>query len=530
MVGLFVRLKLRLLAGGFRGNRARRVSMVAGAFVGLTLALGAAALLALLPDRYVVRLCVLLYTAMLICWALLPLITFTSDETLDPARLALLPLRPWQLIRGLYAAAFVGVPAVATAVVLAGSAIGLARAGGGPFSGPVAVLAAGLELCLCVATARALASALSRLLRSRRGRDLAVFVGIGLAAGFQGVNLGSQWLARTHHAGALRSVVDLLRWTPPGALAHAPRDPLPGAVLVLVAEAGLLVLVLAWWRHTLAASMVTADASTTRVRRRETGLFRLLPGGRTGAVARRELWYSWREPRRKVGWVSVVVFGALVPFLAGYASDPSGQLPRGVMVYLVCFAALLAGLQTSANQLGLEGEAAWTDVVATRGPADVRADFAGRNLACAVIAVPALALVTAGLGAMARAPLDALTAFGLACAMLGVAIGAGNLTSVLLPYPVPDRSTSSFGGPGAGQGCLVGLSSLLSMIAVVVACLPVLALVASLRLAYPPAALLALLAGPAYGLLGAWLGRRIAGARLAARLPELYALASRPAA
>ena len=47
-------------------------------------------------------------------WLLLPLVFFGVDETLDPARFALLPLRRRTLVTGMLAAALVGVPAVAT--------------------------------------------------------------------------------------------------------------------------------------------------------------------------------------------------------------------------------------------------------------------------------------------------------------------------------------------------------------------------------------------------------------------------------
>ena len=46
-------------------------------------------------------------------WLLLPLVFFGVDETLDPARFALLPLPRRTLVTGLFAAALIGVPALA---------------------------------------------------------------------------------------------------------------------------------------------------------------------------------------------------------------------------------------------------------------------------------------------------------------------------------------------------------------------------------------------------------------------------------
>ena len=53
-------------------------------------------------------------------WLFLPLVFFGVDESLDPARFALLPLRRRTLIAGLLAAALVGVPALATLVATRG--------------------------------------------------------------------------------------------------------------------------------------------------------------------------------------------------------------------------------------------------------------------------------------------------------------------------------------------------------------------------------------------------------------------------
>ena len=50
----------------------------------------------------------------------------------------------------------------------------------------------GLTVLVCVALARAVATANTRLLTSRRGRDLAVLSGLFVAIGAQFVNLGAQ--------------------------------------------------------------------------------------------------------------------------------------------------------------------------------------------------------------------------------------------------------------------------------------------------------------------------------------------------
>ena len=63
-------------------------------------------------------------------WLFLPLVFFGVDESLDPARFALLPLSRRTLIRGLFVASLVGVPAVATFGGTLGMVDSAARLGG----------------------------------------------------------------------------------------------------------------------------------------------------------------------------------------------------------------------------------------------------------------------------------------------------------------------------------------------------------------------------------------------------------------
>jgi ABC-2 type transport system permease protein len=59
-------------------------------------------------------------------WTLVPLLFFGVDESIDPARFALLPIRRGTLARGMLAAAFVGVPAAATFLALCGLVVAAA--------------------------------------------------------------------------------------------------------------------------------------------------------------------------------------------------------------------------------------------------------------------------------------------------------------------------------------------------------------------------------------------------------------------
>src|SRR5438128_1746079 len=90
-----VRLKVRLMLN--RAKKARGgaavLSTVAAVVVGITGFTVAASSSAAHDPRTSRALLVLGSTALVVGWTLFPLVSFGTDETLDPARLVLLPLR-----------------------------------------------------------------------------------------------------------------------------------------------------------------------------------------------------------------------------------------------------------------------------------------------------------------------------------------------------------------------------------------------------------------------------------------------------
>ena len=91
-------------------------------------------------------------------WGLFPLLSFAGDASLDPSRLALLPLRPGQLVAGLSLAACVGVAPLCTLVALGGAVVGFGVLGPGLVLVVAAVL---VQFALCIVGSRALLTALS---------------------------------------------------------------------------------------------------------------------------------------------------------------------------------------------------------------------------------------------------------------------------------------------------------------------------------------------------------------------------------
>ncbi len=210
VTSVFVRLKLSLLRNGLRQSSGRKAAYIASAvFALLFAALQLIGLVVLRGNEHAVTVVVLLTALVGIGWAVMPLFFPSGDETLDPSRLVMLPLRPRPLIRALLTASLVGIGPLFTFCLALGSVIAVAR---GAAAAAVGVLAVALTLLLCVALARAVAAANVRLLTSRKGRDLAVLSGLVIAVGIQVVNFGAQRLSSAGGLARLDPVADVLSW------------------------------------------------------------------------------------------------------------------------------------------------------------------------------------------------------------------------------------------------------------------------------------------------------------------------------
>lgn len=506
MVGLFVRLKVRLLLGTLR-SPARVLLVLTGALLGLVVIGGVAAALVVVRDEpaTVAATGVLVTTMLALGWATLPIAAFGVDETLDVSRLALLPIHRGRLLAGLLAGAVIGVPPVLTALLVGVIVVAVTTSWAAV---PVAVPAFGLLVAMCLLLGRVTTSALSRLLRSRRGRDLAVLIGLLVVLAAQLPRL----LVANVDEERLVGIGEVLRWTPPGAAVRSVADAAAGAwvpaLLALAYAAATVAVLLGGWYVALGAALTVVDASSTSARRRSA-----LRGGRLGAVAGKDLRYIWREPRLKFSWLQMMLFGVAVP---GFALWDEGR-------FLPLVAAMFSALLVTAlqfNLLGPEGSAFWLTVVTTGGERDARTDLAGRTAATAAVAlgwvVPASVVLAFVAGSGVR---SVLVAVGAAAAVLGAGLAVGVVISVLAPFPVPNQPSAAFTGPGAGRGCLAGLLWIVGTLVTVVLALPVVVPAVGWGDSWP-VALAVLVCGPAWGAGLAWLGRRVAADRLVLRLPE----------
>ncbi|MET9553344.1 transporter [Streptomyces sp. NPDC006645] len=523
---VFVRLKLSLLRNGLRQSSGRTVAYVVSVVLALLIAAGQLLGLILLRGNDGAATLVVVLTAIVaLGWAMLPLFFPSGDETLDPSRLVMLPLRPQALIGALLAASVVGIGPLFTLCLVLGSAIAVAH---GAAAVVVSVVVVPLALLVCVALSRAVAAANIRLLTSRKGRDLAVLSGLVIAVGIQFVNFGIQRLNEAGGLSALDPVADVVRWLPPASAIGAVDSVSDGAygaaagqlLLSLGALAGLLY----WWQRSLVKLMTTPDGSTVaaaagpaRKESARSGLDRLLPEGRTGTVMRRSLLYVWRDPKTKAAWVTSLAIGLIVPLVN--ALQGSGS------IYLACFAAGMLGIQMY-NQFGQDTSAFWMVALTISSTRDAYLELRARAFALLLITLPYSALVTIGTAALLGDWRALPEALGLSFALLGAMMATGAVASARFPYSIPQDSAYKNVAPG--QAGLAWISILGGMLGGAVLCAPVIVLTIILHTSGADAwTWLVLPVGTAYGALIAWAGIRLAAPPTASRLPEILTAVSK---
>ncbi|CAM5354496.1 transporter [Streptomyces californicus] len=522
---VFVRLKLALLRNGLRQSSGRRAAFIVSLVLTLLLAAGQVLGLVLLRgNEHAGTVVVLLTGVVALGWAVLPLFFPSGDDTLDPTRLVMLPLRPRPLIRALLVSSMIGIGPLFTLCLAVGSVLALAHGAAGVL---FAVVAVPLTMLLCVALSRAVATANVRLLNSRKGRDLAVLSGLVIAVGIQFVNFGAQRLGQAGGLSTLDPVAAVVRWLP-GASAVASVDAASdGAYAVAAAQllisVAALVALMWMWQGSLVKLMTAPDGSTLaaaepdRTGSGRRGLSALLPEGRTATVMQRSLRYVARDPKTKAAWVTALAVGAIVPLLNAVQGTGS--------VYFACFAAGMLGMQMY-NQFGQDTSAFWMVALTISSPRDAYVELRARAYVLLLLTLPFTLVVCAVTAAVLGDWRSLPGALGLSFALLGSMLATGAVASALFPYSIPQEG--AFKNVVPGQGGLAWISIFGGMVAAGLLASPVIAATVWMHLAdHHDALWLMVPGGLVYGALVAWAGLRIAAPRTANRLPEILTAVSK---
>jgi ABC-2 type transport system permease protein len=524
MARVLVQLKLRLLLNALRSSTAVQNSFIISTFFALVVAVGGFYVLALFRGTSAsVDLTTVIFIAFALGWMILPIMAFGLDGTLDPATLALYPLRTRPLAVGLLAASAAGAWPLANLIALLGVTVGLAR---GVLGVLVAVVAVALQVLFCITLARFVTTSMARMLRSRHGKDLVAFLVIPI---FALIELLGQVIPQVAAHGGITAAsfahVDAwLRWLPPGLAAHAIQDAShgrPGAALARLALLAAIVIVLGWlWVRSLSRALVTADTSAHSAQVRA-GALPLARYGRRGALAARFWIYQRREPASLVFWAMTAVIMVVVS--ASTILGPH-QHPAVVIASAVFGAGFVGYFH--ANSVGLTGPPFVIEAMALTSQRSWRAYFSGQNIALGVIAAPLLVAICVGLAFAVRDPKQAVVAVAVALAGLGAALGLTNILSATLAYPMARRTGSPLRQAAPGYGAYTFGGILGSLLGVAAAVTPV--IIAGAFTSADPAAVripVLMVCSVAYGLALAWAGVRWAAREAERRLPELCQIA-----
>lgn len=534
MVALLVRLKLTILRNSLRRSVWRTVGMALGALYALSLVVTALLIQLALrvgPPEYAAYLApvsVLGFSALTAGWLVMPLLAAGIDDTVDPGRFALLPVRARDLQPGLLVCAVLGVPGTAAVLVSLGQPVAWSRS----LPSVVAtLLGVPLGLVTCVLLARVGTVAFARLLSTRRFRELAaavLMVGIG-SLGLLGT-LSSRGVTgafgrREAILPTLERAAAVVGWTPFGWAWSAPAavsapdgsarwGGIPVALVKLALAAGLVGILWRVWERMLDRALVSplqrgGDGGKVHS---SPLLDRLGERSPVGAVAAKSLRYWRRDPRYLTGGLTTLT----VPLLFVVTNAATTGADAGALLFLAPLALGFFAGTTLAQELSYDGSALWLHV--TSGISG-RSDRAGRVLALLTLVLPVLLLSFVVLTVVTGRTDLVLPASAAAVAVLLGGLGGGAWVGAWFQVAVPPPGHNPFQAhSGGGIEALVSFA--LTVLVMTVSASPALVL-AGFGLDDPRVAVIALLVALVVGGATLALGVRRGGARLDAAWPEV---------
>lgn len=464
----FVRLKYRLVVNAIVR---RRTTWGMVSFVLYLTAAVSAALLGLVGlalglrygwgDEARHRMLILVTTGIVAGWWFAPLVTGGVDETIDPRRLALLPLSRRDIRRGQIAAGFVGVSPLMVVAWVLGLVLGSI---GGLSTVPMLLLVGAVVLLAALVGSRSLSTTLARWSRTRRGGDVATLVAVLLGSA---LFAGSQ-LLRFLDNDDLDAAAAVVRWTPPGMAGEAFELAGAGHELAALWRVGVLAavtVVAGWWWSRQLDRLLTEpdDVRGERLRDRQTGglaifagaIRRRLPATPGGAAVAKELVYLVRSPARRASLLGGTVLGLVyVVFFVAAMSGPDLVLAAPV--------SMLLALQYGSNQLGVDPGAFWIEVAA--GP-PARARWAGRQFLGVVAVMLPVVVAATSLAAWTGGWVELGVVMVVMAASSASLVGIGSVISPMLVTPLPDNG-NPFGGRQAmqGTGCTAAVVGLVYVV------------------------------------------------------------------
>ncbi len=457
-----------------------------------------------------------------LAWVTLPVIIFPLDENLDPQQLAVLPVSSTQMVTGLAVSSLVA-PATVVPIVLLGANAAVLSTGWW-----MVLPASAIFLGQLTIGGQLFSSAISAILRTRRGRDIATFLVLGLAAGsfftYRTVSRTVSSLGLTT-AALEHNVADWAVLLPPVAAQRAIAEAAGGSngsavFFLLIALAWLAGMALVWRR--LLNWMVTTpqEGSKPAARARRRGMA-TGPWGVVSTLARKELRFYVRDPRQRMVWTGTVIFVGLA--VAGTIMGATGLFDlreRSWAPLAAPILVLFVGLPIALNLFGWERNAASYLFVL---PVKPRQLLLGKNLAVGMGLALETVLLSIGLAWFTSQWSWFYLVPPLMVAAIGCQMAVGNIVSVITPLRLPREGTDVF-AQSTEQGCLAIVSQTVSFFAIGFLLVPPASLVVltvDFGRVISPWFTAVISAG--YGLLLYGLSLFVAGRLLRRRLPEVMA-------
>lgn len=438
MVATLLKLRFRVLGNQLARHPAQLVGFVIGALYGVALLVGVVAALVVLGFGELQTAAVVITGVgclLTLGWIVGPLLAFGVDATLDPDRLVVFPMSLRRMMVALALAGATGVPGIIT--VLAALAT-LATWVHWPAALPAWLVCAPLAAATAVVASRAVAALAAGMSGGRRLREasgIMIFIPLILA----GPILAGTMAGFALNLESLEGVVRALAWTPLGAAWAVPADAAAGDWLVALARlaiaAGSFAAAWALWGWALGRALVRPrEHASGRLAAGRIGWFARVPANATGAIFARALTYWIRDPRYLRQLVVVPLVAAMlwlwvrdgdIVVALGFAA-PLIALFLGMAPYAdISYDGTAFGLQLATNATG-------------------RSDRAGRLLAAAVVALPALVVGAAIPLVLSGDAAQLPGILGMSAGILLTCYGVCAITSALLVVPVPGSDDNPF--------------------------------------------------------------------------------------
>lgn len=516
MVAQLISLRWALFVNGLRRNKWQLVGVIVGAlYIGgfLLLALFGLNALGHANPQLAAAIAVIASSLLVLGWFVIPVFFTGMDGSMDPQRFALFPIPSGTLAVGLLLAGFIGVPGIATLFFLLSTSLAY-------------VTVPGLLLLslLCAVGTALVAQVLARwgtsvatMLSARRGVREVASILLFIPIFFIGPAIAQLARNAEEISRLLPAVAGWLRFTPLGAWAGVPasleKHDVVGAVIGLLVA--LATLGLGWWLYarTLQRAIVTPPHVTASASSKGLGWIGRFPATPTGAVAGRSLTYWLKDPRYAA---SIAVIPMLVILYVFVIPSLGSDIPEMAFILGPLVGALM-GFSISADISYDSTAFALHVLTGVRGVAD----RTGRVIALFCVGVP-LVLIAA------IVPVAVSDQWSLLPAVLGASLGAlmtsGGLASIASArwtYAVPLPGESPFKTP-QGAGMRMMITQLALFFAIIITCLPTLALyLAAIVTGNPAFGWGALACGLGMGAGMLWLGIWLGGRWFEAREPEL---------